>query len=211
MLPLNLDLARLRLALIGNGAAAVRRLAWLDEAGARSLTVFAAEPSAELAEAARDRLDRRWPSDADLADMHIVFIADLDEPQQSAIADAARRAGAILHVEDEPALTDIHAPAVLRRGDLTIAISTQGAAPGLAGELKAFLGRIFGPEWQGRVDEIRALRRRWRSAGVSHELVRHLTASRLARFGWLKNNAHAANDRSNELTTEEVDYVSETR
>jgi precorrin-2 dehydrogenase / sirohydrochlorin ferrochelatase len=211
MLPLNLDLARLRLALIGNGAAAARRLAWLDEAGAAALVVFAAEPSADLARAARERLERRWPSRADLAGMHLVFVADPDEPQRDALAECARKAGAIVHVEDEPRLTDIHAPAVLRRGDLTIAVSTQGASPGAAVEIREFLGRIFGPEWHGRIDQMRMLRQRWRRAGVSHELVRHLTASQLARFGWLKKNARAANDRSNAITTEEVDHVSETR
>jgi precorrin-2 dehydrogenase/sirohydrochlorin ferrochelatase len=130
-----------------------------------------------------------------LTEAQLVFIADLREPQRSALAEAARDAGAIVHVEDAPALTDGHVPAVLRRGDLTIAISTNGAAPGLAGELKQFLGRILGPEWQGRVDDIRALRQRWRDAGVSHELIRRLTASRLARYGWLRVGAvGAAND-----------------
>jgi precorrin-2 dehydrogenase/sirohydrochlorin ferrochelatase len=195
MLPLSLDVTRLRLALIGQGAAALRRLAWLEEAGARSIAVFSAAPSPDFATAAGARLERRWPDGPDLAKAQLVFIADLTEPERSALADAARAAGAIVHVEDAPALTDVHAPAVLRRGDLTIAISTNGAAPGLAGELKQFLGRILGPEWQGRVDDIRALRQRWRDAGVSHELVRRLTASRLSRYGWFRVGAvGAAND-----------------
>jgi precorrin-2 dehydrogenase / sirohydrochlorin ferrochelatase len=198
MLPLSLDLSRLRLALIGNDAAAARRLAWLEEAGARSVRVFSPEPSRELAKLAGERLERRWPGGGDFAWAQLVFIADIAEPERRALVEAAREAGAIVHVEDAPELTDLHAPAVLRRGDLTIAISTQGAAPGLAGELKQFLARVFGPEWQGRVEEMRALRRRWRKAGVSHELIRSMTASRLARYGWInKNNATAANDRGN--------------
>jgi precorrin-2 dehydrogenase/sirohydrochlorin ferrochelatase len=211
LLPLTLDLTRLRLALIGTGAAAVQRLAWLDEAGAASLVLFSGEPTAELIDAAGARLVRRWPSEEDLARAQLVFIADLAEPQQSALAAAARSAGAIVHVEDAPALTDIHAPAVLRRGDLTIAISTAGAAPGLAGELKGFLGRLFGPEWKGRVDEVRNLRRRWRKAGISHELIRSLTASRLTRY-WLKDGITiAANDHSQAITERGGSHVSETR
>jgi precorrin-2 dehydrogenase/sirohydrochlorin ferrochelatase len=195
MLPLSLDVTRLRLALIGQGAAALRRLTWLEEAGARAIAIFSPTPSPDFAAAAGTRLVRRWPDRGDLTEAQLVFIADLREPQRSALAAAARAAGAIVHVEDAPALTDIHAPAVLRRGDLTIAISTNGAAPGLAGELKQFLGRILGPEWQGRVDDIRALRQRWRNAGVSHELIRRLTASRLSRYGWLRIGAvGAAND-----------------
>jgi precorrin-2 dehydrogenase/sirohydrochlorin ferrochelatase len=195
MLPLSLDISRLRLALIGNGAAALRRLALLDEAGSASVTVFSETPAPELAARAAGRLQPRWPLRADLAKLHLVFIADLPEPERSALAMAAREAGVIVHVEDAPGLSDVHAPAVLRRGDLTIAISTAGAAPGLAAELKQFLGGIFGSEWAGRVLEIKTLRQRWRRAGATHDAIRRLTASRIARYGWLtKRRAQAAND-----------------
>ncbi len=201
MLPLSLDLTQLHLALIGDGAAAARRLAWLDEAGAASVIVFSAEPSAELAHLADARLTPRWPEGGELAGIHLVFIVDPPEAQRSALAAAARAAGAIVHVEDVPALCDVHAPAVLRRGDLTIAISTNGAAPGLAAELRQFLGGIIGPEWQGRVDELKALRQRWREAGATHDTVRRLTAARLARHGWLeKSRSAAANDHGKAIT-----------
>jgi precorrin-2 dehydrogenase / sirohydrochlorin ferrochelatase len=201
MLSLSLDLTRLRLALIGNGAAAARRLAWLDEAGAASATVFAAAPSPELVEIAGARLTPHWPESGELAGFQLVFIADLPEAQRSALAAAARAAGAIVHVEDVPSLCDAHAPAVLRRGDLTIAISTNGTAPGLAAELKHFLGGIFGPEWRGRLDELKTLRQRWRQAGAGHDTVRHLTAARLSRHGWLKKSrGAAANDPGKAIT-----------
>src|SRR5579862_1177021 len=197
MLPLTLDLAQLRLALIGHGAAAARRLAWLDEAGAVNLGVFSAAPSLELSVAAGARLVPHWPDAADLDGMQLVFIADVPEPERTTLAAAARAAGAILHVEDAPSLCDVHAPALLRRGDLTIAISTNGAAPGLASELRRFLGGIFGAEWHGRVSELKRLRQRWREAGATHAAVRRLTASRIARHGWLSNGrGTAANDDS---------------
>jgi precorrin-2 dehydrogenase/sirohydrochlorin ferrochelatase len=201
MLPLSLDLTQLRLALIGNGAAAARRLAWLDEAGAKAVSVFSAAPSPELSRAAHARLVPHWPSDGELDDIQLVFIVDPPEPQRSALAGVSRAAGAIVHVEDTPALCDVHAPAVLRRGDLTIAISTNGAAPGLAAELKQFLSRVFGPEWQGRVEELTALRQRWHQTGATHEAVRRLTASRIARHGWLKKRrGTAANDSGRAIT-----------
>lgn len=196
MLPLSLNISRLRLALIGNGAAALRRLALLDEAGSAALTVFSETPAPELAAAASGRLRQRWPQRAELKALHLLFIADLAEPQRSALALAAREAGVIVHVEDAPGLTDIHAPATLRRGDLTIAISTNGAAPGLAAELKQFLGGIFGAEWADRVRNVKALRQNWRHAGAAHETIRRLTAARIARYGWLKKRRiQAANDR----------------
>ena len=192
MLPLTLDLTQLRLALIGNGAAALRRLAWLKEAGATSVTVFSSAPAPELLLAAGAGLVRHWPGDGELAGLQLVFIADPPEPQRSALAAVARAAGAIVHVEDAPSLCDAHAPAVLRRGDLTIAISTNGAAPGLAAELRQFLGEIFGSEWRSRIDELKSLRRRWHQAGAAHEAVRRLTASHIARRGWMKKSGWAA-------------------
>jgi len=186
MLPLSLDLSRLRLALVANGAAALHRLRWLEEAGARRLAVFSAKPSPELARRCGAALVERMPDAAALAGVQLVFIAGVDEPERAALATLARGVGALVHVEDAPALSDLQAPAVLRRGDLSIAISTNGRAPGLAAELKQFLACVFGPAWRGRLDELQALRGRWRAAGAASEAIRRLTAARLARQGWLR-------------------------
>jgi precorrin-2 dehydrogenase / sirohydrochlorin ferrochelatase len=184
MLPLSLDLTKLRVALIGKGEEALRRFGWLMEAGASSVIVFSETPSPALAAAATP-LQRRWPEPADFAGIRLVFIADLEEPQRSAMAETARAAGALIHVEDVPQLCDVHAPSVLRRGDLTIAVSTNGAAPGLAAELKQYLAGLFGPEWQGRVEYLKTLRRYWHAQGTDHATIRRLTATRIARRGWL--------------------------
>lgn len=185
MLPLVLDLAQLRLILIGSGAAACRRLVLLEEAGAVVLTVFAPAPSTALATASGARLQRRWPTTKDLTGAHLVFIADAPAALRPRLAEAARRTGAVVHVEDAPQSSDAHAPAVLRRGDLTIAISTGGAAPGLAAELRRFLGELIGPEWQGRLDELAVLRQGWRHAGALPLAVRRRTREWITRRGWL--------------------------
>lgn len=186
MLPLALDPSRLRIALVGEGARALQRLAWLDESGAAALTVYADAPSVELVARAGDRLVRHWPDREALAATRLVFIADPPMKERYALVQAARNAGAILHVEDEPALCDVHAPAILRRGELTFAISTGGSAPSLAAELKQFLAGLFGPEWGERLDEISTLRRSWRGSGATQEIVRHRTAARIARQGWFE-------------------------
>lgn len=201
MLPLSLELARLNLVLIGNGDACLRRLRLLGEAGAQSLAVFAARPSPALATEAGRHLRRHWPKRDELRGAQLVFIADVPEPQRTALAGLARSVGAILHVEDAPALTDSHAPAVLRRGALTIAVTTEGAAPGLAAELRDFLAELIGPEWRARLVRIAALRREWHKTGADHASVRRLTAARIDRYGWLKQHhaAAPANDRGTEI------------
>jgi precorrin-2 dehydrogenase/sirohydrochlorin ferrochelatase len=185
MLPLVLDLARLRLALIGEGEACLRRLKLLDEAGARALTVYSARPSRDLEALAGDRLVRRWPEDADLAPVHLIFIAGLDADARDAFARRAQQAGKIVHAEDAKLVTDIHAPAVLRRGDLVLAVSTSGKAPGLAVELRNFLGRLIGPEWRERLEEISGLRQGWIEAGISHDIIAARTGEWMRGWNWL--------------------------
>ncbi|HXQ52082.1 MAG TPA: NAD(P)-dependent oxidoreductase [Stellaceae bacterium] len=189
MLPLFIDLARLRLVLVGNGRAALRRLALLEEAGAQHIEIFAAAPSHEIAAAAGDRLTRRWPACEDLIGAQLVFIADVPEPERAALVHATRGLGVLVHVEDEPSLSDTQAPAVLRRGSLTLAVSTGGASPALASQLRDFLGRLFGPEWRGRVDEVSRKRHAWRKAGVAPETIAHLTGELVSRRGWLPTPA----------------------
>jgi precorrin-2 dehydrogenase len=189
MLPLTLDLVRLRLALVGAGAAAVRRLERLDAAGARALVVYAPRPSRALRAQASTRLVRRMPADAELVGTQIVFIAGLAARAAAAVAERARALGTIVHVEDAPAVSDVRMPAVLHRGDLTIAVSTGGRSPGLAAALKDALGRIVGPEWRGRLDQIAAARRQWRAAGLDPGAVAARTGRSLAERGWLASDA----------------------
>ena len=185
MLPLVLDLARLRLALIGEGEACLRRLKLLDEAGARDLTVYSAHPSHELETLAGSRLARRWPGDSDLERAQLVFIAGLESGARDAVAQRAQAMGKIVHAEDAKQVTDIHAPAVLRRGDLVLAVSTSGKSPGLAVELRNFLGRLIGPEWRERLEEISGLRQGWIKAGISHDIIAARTGEWMRGWNWL--------------------------
>ncbi|MBL0929323.1 MAG: hypothetical protein IBJ15_04270 [Alphaproteobacteria bacterium] len=124
MLPINLDAAKLPIALVGDGKRAARRLELLVEAGALRVS--------------------RVPPDGDFSGYRIVYIADFDEDRSREIAARARAAGALVNVEDVTELCDFHTPALIRRGDLTVTVATGGRAPGLAGALAAYLGKMFG-------------------------------------------------------------------
>ena len=69
MYPIVLDLERVKVALVGNGKAAARRLGSLDAAGARNVLVFADEASEELERRAGARLVRRMPRAAELVEV----------------------------------------------------------------------------------------------------------------------------------------------
>jgi precorrin-2 dehydrogenase len=184
MLPLVLDVTRLKLALIGNGSAAERRLALIDDAGATDIAVYATSPSPALTRRAGARLVRRLPSPDELAAARVLFISDTS-PAHRALAITARAAGTLVHVEDEPTLSDVHAPAVMRQGDLVIAVSTGGRSPALAAEIKRFLQTLFGAEWRGRLEELALLRQRWRRSGADHARVAARTKAWTAARQWL--------------------------
>ena len=132
MFPLALDVARLPVALAGNGPAAARRLAALDCAGATRVTVFSQTPDEALGGAAGGRLVRRLPGAADLAEVRLLLVAGLDDDSAAALVALARAMGVLVNVEDRKAWCDFHLPAVIRRGDLVLTVSTNGRSPGLA-------------------------------------------------------------------------------
>ena len=185
MFPIVLDLAQVRVALVGNGRAALRRLALLDADAAQHVTVFADDPSPELAEAAGKRLRRTLPAAADLAGIHIVFAVDLAPERLAALSAIARAVGALVNVEDRPALSSFHSPSTLRRGDLVIAVSTNGQSPGLARRVRHFLEGLFGTEWQRRLDHLAALRQGWRESGAGSGEIARWTDDWIDRHHWL--------------------------
>ncbi|HLJ64273.1 MAG TPA: NAD(P)-dependent oxidoreductase [Stellaceae bacterium] len=171
MLPLTLDLTRIPVLLIGEGEKALARLRALDEAGAADLRVHSETPSKILAEKAGARLRRHLPSAGEWRAARLVFIADEAALPRHRLARQARENGVLVHCEDDPESSDLHAPAVLRRGALTLAISTTGRAPALSGVIKRFLGTLFGPEWSSYLEELATLRRDWREGGANPALI----------------------------------------
>jgi precorrin-2 dehydrogenase / sirohydrochlorin ferrochelatase len=184
MLPVSLDLKRLRIVLVGDGPSGLRRLGLLQEAGAEKLTVFA-PPTAEWRLAAGARLAGDGPAADDLAGAAVVFLAGLDPQVTEELAGLAHQAGALVHAEDRLDLTDLHIPAVVRRGDLTLAVSTNGQSPALARLVKHTLAALFGAEWAERVREVGAWRALWRRQGLAPVEIAARTEDLVDTKGWL--------------------------
>jgi precorrin-2 dehydrogenase/sirohydrochlorin ferrochelatase len=184
MLPITLDLARVPVALVGRGARALDRLRAIEADGIGRTRVFSDAPSPALAVHAGARLVERLPTAADLAGSRIVFVVGLTPEESGEIAAAAYAAGALVNVEDQRGWCDFHAPALVRRGDLVIAVSTSGQSPALARRVRAWLEAMFPEQWAMRVVELARLRRRLRAHGLGAE-VAHATDAVIARNGWL--------------------------
>lgn len=158
--PLFVDLRDQNVTVIGGGAVAAEKVRGLLAAGATiRLIARRAEPALrELAESgALSHLARDYRA-GDLAGASMV-IAEHGEPATSEAIwrEAVERGIPINVVDDLPHCTFI-APAVLRQGDLTIAISTAGKAPALAVRLRQRFERSLGPQYARFLEIAAALR-----------------------------------------------------
>jgi precorrin-2 dehydrogenase/sirohydrochlorin ferrochelatase len=87
-------------------------------------------------------------------------VATASRALNESIYRAAQRRGVLCNVVDDPEYCDFYYPAVVRRGDLQIAISTNGRSPSLSQKLRQQLERQFGPgyaQWVAELGETRKL------------------------------------------------------
>lgn len=140
--PVTLQLAGRRCVVVGGGAVGARRAAFLAEAGAHVVVV-----APEVDEGVRAaEVHRRAFVPPDLDGAFLVISATDAAGVNAEVAAAARARGVLVNIADDPGGSDFHAPAVLRRGALTVAVSTGGASPELARRLRDKLGGSFGSE-----------------------------------------------------------------
>jgi len=156
----NLTVAGKSAVVIGGGQVAARKVEDLLAAQAR-VTVVATdsgEAIRELAEAGRIALRLRPYAKDDLAGAFVAIAATGDEEVNRRVAGDAAALNVLVNVVDRPALCTFTVPATVRRGDLTLAVATEGRCPALAGILREELQERYGPEYAGLVDLFGELR-----------------------------------------------------
>lgn len=157
-----------RVLLIAAGEAGEKRRAFLEGGGA-ALTL-------------------RGPADAvtdeEIANAQLVFVAGLAREAGERLAARARHLRVPVNVEDENDLCDFHVPSLVRRGGLTLALSTGGESPALAVALRQRLERLIGPEWGERLAMAASLRRDLRAQGLRGAEISRAVLELAAREGW---------------------------
>jgi len=134
---------------IGGGPVAFGKTAALLRCGAQ-VSVVSPELSAGLKRLARERKVRwkgRRLKACDLDGMELVVAATADPQVNLLAAREARRRQLWINVVDQPKLCSFILPSVVRRGKLTLAVSTGGASPALAKWIRKDLGARYGPEF----------------------------------------------------------------
>jgi uroporphyrin-III C-methyltransferase/precorrin-2 dehydrogenase/sirohydrochlorin ferrochelatase len=149
-LPLFLDVRSRRIAVIGSGGVAARRIESLARAGAE-VHLFATCWSDEF----EDLRDHYRLGDLDAPNALFgfplaYFACPAEEPPDMRLIGRARAAGALVNVADHPELSDFIVPSVLDRSPLVVAISTGGDAPLLGRMLKGRLETLI-PAAYGRL------------------------------------------------------------
>ncbi len=103
---------------------------------------------------------RRHYRKGDLQSAFAVIVATDSEETNLRVARDAARSGALLNVVDNPRLCNFIAPSVLKRGLLTLAISTGGVSPGMARTIRRELERMYGAEFSEYLRFVKEIRRK---------------------------------------------------
>jgi precorrin-2 dehydrogenase / sirohydrochlorin ferrochelatase len=141
---------------VGAGKVGTPKIGGLIDTGA-AIHVVAIEASAQVrewADTGKIELELRAFSTHDLDGKFLAIVATASNRTNELIYREAERRGVLCNVVDVPEYCDFFYPAVVQRGDLQIAISTNGQSPSLAQKLRQQLERQFGPGYAAWVEQL---------------------------------------------------------
>lgn len=147
--PVSLNLEGKKCLVAGAGIVAQRKVRRLLECGARVLVVSpeAAPFLKSLAEKKKIILRKKRVDLTDLNGVYLVVSATGDRKVNSSISSYCCRKGVLVNVVDSPKECNFILPSVVRRGNLTIAVSTDGISPALSKKIRRDLEGRFGAEY----------------------------------------------------------------
>jgi len=157
---ISLDLSGKLCLVVGGGRVAERKVRSLLECGA-SVRVVGPDLTRGLkamAESGRIFYRRGQYHPADLKDAFLVISATDDEEVNRQVAEDCSTRNLIVNIVDDPGKCNFFVPAVVRRGSLSIAISTGGKSPLLARKIREELEMTYGRQYGEFLDLIADLR-----------------------------------------------------
>lgn len=198
--PVSLNLNGKQVLIVGGGGVAERKVDSLLETGAR-ITLVSPDVTPRLqalASAGALTVEQRRYNPGDCRRAFLVISATGDPAVQQAVWKEAEELGILVNTVDELALCNVIMPAVVRQGDLTVAIATGGNSPALAVRLREQFSELLGPEY-GRLlallGRIRPeIQKRFTEIGARRELQYRIVDSNLLNLLKAANDANNAND-----------------
>lgn len=147
LLPISLDVKRKRCLVVGGGPVAARKVRSLLECGAHVVVV--SPHLCDDFETLRPHIEysMRLFHSEDCANCLLIFACTSSREVNEKIAVVAQDCGVLCNVADDSAPSDFANMATVRRGEITVAISTDGGSPALSKHLKANIEKVIGDEY----------------------------------------------------------------
>jgi precorrin-2 dehydrogenase/sirohydrochlorin ferrochelatase len=166
--PVLLDLAGRRCVMVGGGVVAERRVDGLLKAGAQVIVISPRLTPALSALAAEGRIyhEPRGYRAGDLAGADLAFVATDAGEVNDAVAREARERGLWVNAADDPGRCTFILPALVRRGDLMVAVATGGSSPALARAIREELEAYLTDDYTTLASIAAEARRELRAAGT---------------------------------------------
>lgn len=160
LFPVFIKLADRPCLVVGAGEIAKAKIASLLEAGARVLVVApeAAPEIQALATSTKISWEKRRYLASDLEGAFLAIAATSETAVNNAVFSEAQRLGILCNAVDDPPNCDFYFPAVVRRGDLQVAISTAGESPAFAQKLRCAFENAFDlhlGDWLSAIGQVR--------------------------------------------------------
>lgn len=186
--PIFLKLDQHKVLIVGGGAIAEQKIEGVLRS-ARDVTVIAPHVTEAIARWALEGRIKHLQAEyrAGMAEGYFLVIAATDsESVNRAVFNEAQASGALANAVDDPEHCSFFAPAVLKRGEFQIAISTGGASPALAQRVRQELELQYGPEygpWTASLGRTRAaLRQALPRTEARKQLIRTLALAQPAKI-----------------------------
>jgi precorrin-2 dehydrogenase/sirohydrochlorin ferrochelatase len=163
LFPIFLKLENLHTLIVGGGYVGLEKItAVLDNSPEAMVTLVSPEISEAIRVIAarnnRITLIERVFNDEDLAEKDLVIVATNDKEENKRIKLVARSLHMLCNVADTPALCDFYLSSVVRKGNLKVAISTNGMSPTMAKRLKEVLNEALPDNLETAMEQLKAVR-----------------------------------------------------
>ena len=147
--PVFLDLSGRRCVVVGAGDVGERKIETLLEYGGAVdvISPDATDAVASWADEGRLTWQKRGYAEGDLEGAFLAICATDDSDINRAVFAEGERRSIMTNIVDVPDLCNFIVPSIVKRGPLQIAISTAGAAPVVAKQLRRELEATYGDEW----------------------------------------------------------------
>lgn len=166
--PVLLDLAGRRCLVVGGGRVALGKVRGLLAVDA-DVTVVAPAVVDELADLEGVRLELRPYAAGEVAGYRLAITATDDPAVNRQVYEDGEASGVWVNSADDPANCAFTLPAVVRRGPITVAVSTGGHSPALSSWLRNRLAAEVGPEYEVLLRLLAERREALRSEGIATE------------------------------------------